>query len=119
MLIWPECAVIGQKVTPLFRANEWVCMSAGNPVPGELMPEFGEVYTIRTIEAKDSGVFFRFFEIVNSMRNYGGHGVTECQFCGTCFRPVEPSKINFRLVEELMDRCNNYAKTKEPVEVHR
>jgi len=67
---------------------------------GETNPIKGEMYTIRTIECHKDGCFLRFEELINPVLNYA-NGKTECQFCSTRFRKLDP---NF--AEELLEKLS-------------
>lgn len=76
---------VGQKVTPK-RDAPWPDRGVG-----EMLPQFGEVYTIIEIEGHPTGPGLRFAELRNTPRHYKG-GFCEVMYCAAEFRPVVDNK---------------------------
>lgn len=80
---------IGQKVTQI-KPFKW-----RNSRYAEVTPEYGVVYTVRTISEKDGMTFLRFYEIKNPLHVYAD-GEMEMNFAARWFRPLidKPTDIS-------------------------
>lgn len=80
---------VGMKVTPL-NDDPW-----DQDYDDEVFPEFGVVYTIRSIGiGYDGNVYITLVEIVNPQRHYELGGYGEIDFRASEFRKVEPRKTD-------------------------
>lgn len=69
--------------------------------PHEIPPEFGAVYTIRTITARKYGCYIRLHEIHNVPHEYeDGH--EECDFAADEFRPVVERKTDISIFQAML-----------------
>lgn len=87
--------VRGQKVTMIHNNGSWVSEY------GEIVPQFGVVYTIRDIFEGDGRVYLRFAEIVNAAFEYLD-GFMECAFKARRFRPVVERKTSIECFTRLL-----------------
>jgi hypothetical protein len=92
---WAKTAQVGDKVTQLEHDEDWF------PMLGEQVPEFGVVYTIRSIYADYDGVYLRFDEITNCPMSYAD-GFEELAFDAFGFRPVQPRKTDISIFTDML-----------------
>lgn len=94
---------VGQKVVCIVDATAW------RHGRGEIKPQKGSIYTVRTIMPS-----FRFrgeatimlVEIVNKPREYA-EGFVECSFRAIRFRPVVERKTDISIFQKLLDPANH------------
>lgn len=97
---WIKTAKVGDKVTPI---AEWPNTREHD---NEILPKFGEVYTIRSIEIDADGPGIRLIEIVNQKQIYrDGASLLwcECNYAAAGFRPVEPRKTDISIFTGMLN----------------
>jgi hypothetical protein len=96
---WIQPAKVGDKVACVLDV-ELIEDSAES----EILPQKGEIYTIRDIEPGEDGIFLRFVEIVN-VPGYYLDGFGECSFHEEGFRPVEPRKTDISFAHDILRKA--------------
>lgn len=97
---------IGQKVACIKR-DGWVGKGRG----GETFPEFGRIYTIRSIESVDGWAWVRLAEIVNPLHHYTRSGrPSEAQFRIDRFRPIVERKTDISVFTEILRKASKPAR---------
>lgn len=87
---------IGQKVTQT-KPFKW------RSNLGEVLPEFGVVYTIRAIKTSGSQAFLLFYEIKNAAHSYADFA-GEMDFAARWFRPVVDRPTDITIFTEILDK---------------
>jgi len=86
---------IGMKVECI-KTGEWT-----NRLACEVVPVFGRIYTIRSVDENEHGVWLRFSEVINSALSYR-NGVREARFSSIRFRPVQTKKTSIEVFTALL-----------------
>ena len=72
---------------------------------GEILPQAGEIYTIRDLSLTNNKVWLRFEEITNPPLHYNT-GFEECKFPHFYFEPLIEKEIDISIFTRILDESN-------------
>lgn len=92
--------VAGMKVVCKTDGHAWGKQTglAIVPQPGEIVPQHGEIYTVRTVECVIGEIWLRLVEIVNRPLAVGGY---EIQFEARAFRPLTDRETTIEALKRI------------------